>query len=41
MVAGGILTERKETGMKFYGIRTETLTELAKRIAGFTAWGSD
>ena len=41
MVAGGILTERKETGMKFYGIRTETLTELAKRIAAFTAWGSD
>ena len=41
MVAGGILTERKETGMKFYGIRTDTLTELAKRIAAFTAWGSD
>lgn len=41
MVAGGILTERKESGMKFYGIQTDTLTELAKRIAAFTAWGSD
>jgi DNA-binding transcriptional ArsR family regulator len=41
MVAGGVLTERKESGMKFYGIQTETLTELAKRIAAFTAWGSD
>jgi len=41
MVAGGILTERKETGMKFYSIRRDTLTDLAKRIAGFTGWGSD
>ena len=41
MVAGGILTERKDAGMKFYGIRKDTLTNLAKRIAAFTAWGSD
>ena len=41
MVAGGILTQRKEAGMKYYGIRTETLTNLAKRIAAFTAWGSE
>jgi len=41
MVAGGILKERREVGMKFYRIRTETLTELAKRMAAFVAWGSD
>jgi DNA-binding transcriptional ArsR family regulator len=41
MVAGGVLTERKQAGMKFYGIRTDTLTDLAKRIAVFTTWGSD
>ena len=41
MVAGGILTERKESGMKFYSIRVDTLTDLTRRIAAFAAWGSD
>ncbi|MBU1049080.1 metalloregulator ArsR/SmtB family transcription factor [Candidatus Bipolaricaulota bacterium] len=41
MVAGGVLAERKETGMKFYQIRTDTLTDLAQRIAALSAWGSE
>jgi DNA-binding transcriptional ArsR family regulator len=41
MVAGGILTQRKESGMKFYSIRTDTLIDLAKKVAAFAAWGSD
>ena len=41
MVAGEILAERKEGGMKFYTLRADTLTELAKRLAAFAARGSD
>ena len=41
MVTVGLLAERKENGMKFYRVREETLSDMARRIATLAARGSD